>query len=102
MKTVIEEGAPLAPSEARLNYYRGVALVLTREDPAQAEKYLLAYINTVPNNTELPSLASAHDWLGRLYENQHEISKAVEEYQAALALDPRDKISRDALKRLQK
>ncbi len=102
MEQAIDAGAKTAPSDRRLAYYRGVALVLGKKDPANAEKYLHTYLDTVPDNTEVPARASAHFWLGTLYEFEGKRDQAAEEYQAAITLDPHDKDSRDALKRLQK
>jgi tetratricopeptide (TPR) repeat protein len=46
-------------------------------------------------------MSSAHEWLGRMYEDQHRFDKAAEEYEAGLNLDPRNKTLRDALKHAQ-
>jgi tetratricopeptide (TPR) repeat protein len=101
MKQVVEWADRIAPSDSRLNYYRGVALVLAAREPAAAEENLRTYISYVPENSELPSHASAHKWL-QLYENENKPDLAAEQYQAALAFDPRDKAAREALKKLQK
>jgi tetratricopeptide (TPR) repeat protein len=78
-----------------------VALVLENKDSDTAEKDLRAYIATVPDNSELPSHSSAYEYLGKLYEHRQQPDLAVEQYKAALALDPQNKASHDALKRLQ-
>jgi TolA-binding protein len=44
----------------------------------------------------------AHEWLGRLHENQGEKESAVQEYKAALQLDPKNKSARESLKRVEK
>src|SRR5579864_357532 len=60
------------------------------------------YIATVPDNSELPSHSSTYEYPGKLYEHRQQPDLAVEQYKAALALDPQNKVSHDALKRLQK
>ena len=88
-------------SDRRLNYYVGVALVLAKKDLETAEKHLRAYIDTVPENSELPPHVSAYEYLGQLYEYEGHPNLAVAQYNAALAIDPHDKAAREALKRLQ-
>jgi len=102
MEQAVEAAAKIAPSDRRLNYYQGVTLVLQKKDAEVAEKDLLTYINTVPDNSEVPSHSSAFEWLGKLYENEKKPELAGEQYKAALALDPQNKALREALKRLQK
>ena len=102
MEQAVEAAAKVAPSDRRLSYYRGVALVLENQDPAAAENDLRTYIDTVPDNSEVPTHSSAYEWLGELYENEKRSELAAEQYQAGLALDPQNKALREALKRLQK
>jgi tetratricopeptide (TPR) repeat protein len=102
MEQAVEGAEQISPSDRRLNYYRGVALVLAAREPAAAEEDLRTYISKVPENSDLPSHASAYEWLGRLYENENKPGLAAEQYRAALELDPRDKTAREALKELQK
>ena len=102
MKQAVEGALRVAPSDRRLNYYRGVALVLQKNDSEAAEKDLRTYLDTVPDNSEVPTHASAYEWLGRLYENERKPDLAVEQYKAALTLDPQNKAVREALKRLRK
>jgi tetratricopeptide (TPR) repeat protein len=102
MEQAVEGGARIAPSDRRLSYYRGVVLVLEKKDPAVAEKDLRTYIDTVPDNSELPSHSSAYEWLGKLYENEEKPDLAAAQYQAALTLDPQNKALREALNRLRK
>lgn len=98
----IEGAAKTAPTDRRLSYYRGVALVVEKKDPALAESDLRTYLDTVPNNSEVPAHSSAYKWLGKLYENEKKPDLAAEQYNAGLALDPQGKDLREALKRLQK
>jgi tetratricopeptide (TPR) repeat protein len=102
MAQAVEAAIKVAPSDRRLNYYRGVALVLQNKDLETAEKNLHTYIDAVPDNSELPSHSSAHEYLGKLYENLGRPDAAVAQYEAALALDPQNKALREALKRLEK
>jgi tetratricopeptide (TPR) repeat protein len=102
MKQAVEGALRVTSSDRRINYYRGVALVLQKNDSETAEKDLRTYIDSVPDNSEVPTHASAYEWLGRLYENEKKPDLAVEQYKAALPLDPQNKALREALKRLQK
>jgi len=98
----VEAALRVAPSDPRLNYYRGVALVLQKNDSETAEKDLRTYIDTVPDNSELPAHSSAYEWLGKLYESEKRLDLAAGQYKVALTLDPQNKGLRAALKRLQK
>lgn len=102
MKQAVEAAATIASSERRLSYYRGVALVLEKKEPEVAEKDLHTYVETVPDNSELPAHSSAYEWLGKLYENEKKPDLAAEQYKAGLSLDPQNKPLREALKRLHK
>jgi len=86
--------AKLASSDRRLSYYRGVALVLEKKDPATAEYNLRTYIDTVPDNSEVPLHSSAYEWHGRLCETEKRPDLVAKQYQAALALDPQNKTLR--------
>jgi tetratricopeptide (TPR) repeat protein len=102
MEQAVEAASKIDVSDRRLNYYQGVVLVLENKDSDTAEKDLRTYIETVPENSELPSHSSAYEYLGKLYEHRQQPDLAVEQYKAALALDLQNKASHDALKRLQK
>lgn len=102
MAQAVEAAARIAPSDRRLSYYRGVALVLEKNDPVVAEKELRTYIETVAGNSELPAHSSAYEWPGKMFENEDKPDLAAEQYKAGLALDPQNKALREALKRLQK
>jgi tetratricopeptide (TPR) repeat protein len=102
MQSAIDEAAALDPSDIRLNYYRGAALVIAKRDQTNAERYLRAYLDAAPQNSELPSRASAREFLGRLYEQENKLDNAAQEYQDALAIDPHNRSLHDDLKRVQK
>jgi tetratricopeptide (TPR) repeat protein len=102
MAEAIEAGAPLAPSDHRLDYYRGIALVLANQDAPEAEKDLRRYIDTVPDNDNVPSHSTVHQWLARLYEREGQWDRAAQEYRATLILDPHNKQAAEGLKALQK
>jgi len=100
MEQAVERAEKSASSDRRLSYYRGVLLVLENTDSETAEKDLRTYIDNVPENSENPSHSSAHEWFGRLYENEKKTDLAAQEYQAAISLDSKNKVARGALKRL--
>jgi len=102
MEQAVEAATKITSSDRRLSYYRGVVLVLKKKDSAVAEKDLHTYLDTVPDNSELPAHSSAYEWLGKLYESEKRLDLAAEQYKAALTLDPQNKGLREALKRLQK
>ena len=100
MEQAVQAAARAAPADGRLNYYRGVALVLQKKDPETAEKDLRTYIESVPDNSERPAHSSAYEYLGKLYESQGRPDLATEQYKTGLTLDPQNKSLREALKRL--
>lgn len=102
MEQAIDQAAMLDPKDIRLNYYRGIALILLQKDPMLAEKDLRAYLDSAPENSELPPRSSAREWLGRLYQMEDKLDSAAEEYRAALALDPHNKTLREELRRVEK
>jgi tetratricopeptide (TPR) repeat protein len=98
--SIVEQAARVAPSDARLTYYRGVALVLANGNLTEAERLLRVYLATAPRRSDWPSHADAHTWLGRIGEQRGDASAALAEYQAALALDPGSTTAREAVRRL--
>lgn len=92
----------LSPEDRRLKFYNGVLLVMKRKNPAEAEAMLKSYIATVPDNSDLPPHAAAHEWLGKLYESLARYSEASEEYRLALSLDPHNKQVEEELKRVER
>jgi tetratricopeptide (TPR) repeat protein len=102
MQAAVDAAGNLDPSDPRLDYYRGVALVLAKQDAAGAETYLRTYLQKVPDGSQVPPHFSAHEWLGKLYESEGKPDRAATEYQAALAIDSRNGELRKSLQRVQK
>ncbi len=99
---VADMGEHLAPGDPRGKFFRGVALVLKRENPEEAERLLREYAKRAPTRSGYPRPAAAHAWLGRLFEDQSRLEDAVKEFESALKLDPKNKMAQEALKRLKK
>jgi tetratricopeptide (TPR) repeat protein len=97
-----EVGAQTAPSDSRGMFYRAVGLILKKEKPEEAERLLREYLQKAPKRSSYPRYATAHEWLGRLYEDKGDKKSAEKEYQAAIQLDPKDKNVRESLKRVEK
>jgi tetratricopeptide (TPR) repeat protein len=99
---VADAGERVAPGDPRGKFYRGVALVLKKENPEEAERLLREYAKKAPKRSGYPRAAVAHAWLGRLFEDQNNMEQAAKEFESALNLDPKNKMAQDALKRLRK
>ena len=102
MSEAVEAGALLASSDHRLDYYRGIALILGDRNQGEAERDLRRYLDTVPDNDNVPSHSTTHEWLGKLYDKEGQLDRAAQEYRAALILDPHNKQASEALKALQR
>ncbi|MGD0907287.1 MAG: tetratricopeptide repeat protein [Candidatus Acidiferrales bacterium] len=101
MSEAIEAAERIDSNDRRLKYYRGVVQVMKGKKSSDAEILLKSYIATVPNNSDLPSHASAREWLGKYYESQGRYSEAAQEYRVSLIQEPHNKPVEDALKRVQ-
>ncbi len=99
---VADTGERVAPGDPRGKFYRGVALVLKRENLEEAERLLREYAKKAPKRSGYPRPAAAHAWLGRLFEDQNMMEEAAMEFEIALNLDPKNKMAQEALKRLKK
>jgi tetratricopeptide (TPR) repeat protein len=99
---VVDAGQKVSPSDARTKFYRAAALILKKQKADEAESLLREYLNTAPRRTGYPRPALAHDWLGRLFENQNNRDAAAREYATSLHADPKDKTAQEALRRLGK
>lgn len=102
LAAVAAAGEDLAPHDPRGKFYRGVALILQNQRPADAEKLLREYLQSAPMNSEYPRPWAAHYWLGRMQENRKNPAEARGEYQAALKLNAKYKPAQEALKQLGK
>jgi tetratricopeptide (TPR) repeat protein len=100
--SVADMGERVAPDDPRGKFYRGVALVLKKENPEEAERLLWEYAKKAPVRSGYPRPAAAHAWLGRLFEDHNKMEEAVKEFENALKLDPKNKMAHEALKRLKK
>lgn len=96
----VHAAALIAPRDPRLDYYSAVADVMKGQALTKAEQDLKAYLIRTPPRNDFPPHASAHDWLGRIYELRGEKKQAIEQYRYALKLSPDNRPARDALKRL--
>jgi tetratricopeptide (TPR) repeat protein len=101
MSDAVAAAERVDPNDRRLKYYRGVAFILNKKKPSEAELVLKSYLATVPNSIDLPPHASAREWLGKLYEAQGRFSESAEQYRRSLALDPHNKSVEEALKRVE-
>jgi tetratricopeptide (TPR) repeat protein len=99
---VADAGERLNPKDPRGKFYRGVALVLKKENADEAEQLLREYLKRAPTRSGFPRPSVAHVWLGRLFEEQHRKDDAERELETALRLDPKNKMAQEALKQLKK
>src|SRR6266481_1061425 len=99
---VAEMGERVAPGDPRGKFYRGVALVLKKENPEEAERLLTEYAKKALMRSGYPRPAAAHAWLGRLFDDQNKMEEAVKEFESALKLDSKNKMAHEALKQLKK
>jgi tetratricopeptide (TPR) repeat protein len=99
---VAQQGEALVPSDPRSQFYWAVALIIKNERPEDSGRLLHEYLKRAPLRTAFPPPWRVHEWMGRLYENQQKSQAAIQEYEAAQKLEPRNKNVREALKRLKK
>jgi len=99
---VADMGEREAPGDPRGMFYRGVALVLKKENSEEAERLLREYAKKAPMRSGYPRAAAAHAWLGRHFEDQSRMEDAAKEFESALMLDAKNKMAQEALKRLKK
>jgi len=100
--TVANIGERVKPSDPRGKFYRAVAFVLQKQKLQEAERMLREYLKKAPLRTAYPRPAMSHEWLGRLFESRDDKAAAIDEYESALKLDPKNKSVHEALKRLSK
>ena len=90
----------IVPVDPRVKFYQAVGWILKNEKPKDAESALRDYLQGPPHNSDYPSPAAAHFWIGKSYQGQKNTRGARTEYETALKLDPRYKNAQDALKKL--
>lgn len=93
-------GEAIAATDPRVRFYQAVGWILKREKLKDAESSLRDYLVGPPHNSDYPSLAAAHYWIGRSCEIQKNTPGARAEYETALKLDPKFKNAQEALKKL--
>lgn len=99
---VAETGERVAPGDPRAKFYQGVALVLKKDNPEEAELLLRDYLAKAPLRNGFPRATATHYWLGRLLENENRREDALKEFETSVKLDPKNKLAQEALKRLKK
>ena len=99
---IAEMGERAAASDPRGKFYRAVALILKKEKAEEAEALLREYLQKAPKRTAYPRYATAHEWLGRMYEDKGDKAQAATEYQIAVQLEPKNKSARESLRRVEK
>jgi len=99
---VADSGERVAPADPRGKFYRGVAFVLSKEKPEEAERLLQEYAKVAPKRNAYPAPATAHVWLGRLYESENRAAEAHREFETALRLDPKNRLAQEAVKKIKK
>ena len=80
-------------------YHLGRTASLANTNLARGEEALKKYVAYTPKENE-PTLASAHYYLGAIYEKQGRKAEAKQAYQAALKLNPSLTRASEALKRV--
>jgi tetratricopeptide (TPR) repeat protein len=102
LREAVDKAEHIDPEDRRLKFYKGVLLVMEGKSPSEAEMLLKSYLNTVPENSDLPPHAAALEWLGKLYESLGRFSEAAEQYRLSLSLDPHNKEVEEEWKRVQR
>jgi tetratricopeptide (TPR) repeat protein len=102
LNLVANAGESVSASDPRGKFYRAAAFVLKNERADEAERLLREYLEVAPVRTAYPRPAVAHNWLGRLLQQQGKSGPAATEYEAALKLDPKNKAAQEALKKIRK
>lgn len=100
--TVADAGERAAPGDPRGKFYRAVGLIVRNDRSEQPGRLLREYLQEAPLRNGYPRPWTAHEWLGRFHEERGDMQAAIGEYEAALKLQPKDKMASEALKRLRK
>lgn len=102
LTSLVQQAAQVSPKDARLPFYRGVALIQSGKNFPEAEQHLKAYLADSPQRSDWPPHSSARFWLGQLYEKEGNKVAAAEQYRDALSLDSSNHEAKQALTRLGK
>jgi tetratricopeptide (TPR) repeat protein len=100
IEAAVQAASLIAPRDPRLDYYSAVADIMKGQALTKAEQDLKTYLLRTPPRDDFPPHASAHDWLGQIYELRGKKPMAIEQYRFALKLSPDNQRAHDALKRL--
>ena len=100
VEAAVRAASRIVPRDPRLDYYEAVANAMKGHALVKAERDLKTYLLKAPPRDDFPPHASAHDWLGHIYELRGETRQAVEQYRFALRLSPDNRTAHDALLRL--
>jgi len=95
----LEAALKLDPNYMPAFYHLGRAASLGDTNLARGEEALKKYVAYAPKENE-PTLASAHYYLGTIYEKQGKKQEAKQGYELALKLNPSLKQASEALKRV--
>jgi TolA-binding protein len=77
----------------------GQVATLSRTNYARGEEALKRYLTYEPKDNE-PDLATAHYYLGQVYDNQGKKAESRQSYEVALKFNPSLKEAAEALKRV--
>jgi tetratricopeptide (TPR) repeat protein len=97
--TELEAALKADPRYMPAFYHLGRTASLANANLPRGEEALKQYLAYTPKENE-PSLASAHYYLGSIYESQGKKAEAKQSYQAALKLNPSLTKASDGLKRV--
>jgi tetratricopeptide (TPR) repeat protein len=102
LELAIQGAAAIDPADPRLDYFRGVGKFLENTDLPGAERLLAHYVGSAPQRSDWPFHADALEWLGRTLEAEGKRAEAIAQYREALRLEPKRKIARERLNKLEK
>ncbi len=95
----LETALKLDPAYMPPWFHLGRVAAISGTNLARGEETLKKYLGYTPKENE-PALASAHYWLGTIYEKQGRKVDAKKSYETALKLNPSMKSASEALKRV--
>jgi tetratricopeptide (TPR) repeat protein len=95
----LETALKVDPKYMAALYHLGRAASLANANLARGEEALKRYVAYTPKENE-PTLASAHSFLGAVYEKEGKKAEAKQAYETALKLNPTLKTPAEGLKRV--